>query len=506
MAFPLDPEGGNLPSKYGLFSGSKEPLLDTEPPSLPARPQPRSPGPGEAVDFIRQTINEGSKTLDLSIFKLRELPAEIGEARQLQTLIIDYAGYSREPSPVLKRVGNKFITDRVDLPFGLSKLPVELGSLINLRELTLANHDLIELPAFVFQLDKIEVLNLNGNKISKLPPEIGQLHRLQVLNFTGNPIPSLPPEVATLKNLQSLYLPDNPELGVPSLENNAHRVLRAVWGVQTGPRVIRSLEFQPEFMQAGLNVLSYFSEFVAAKYKDTPVKVQIEREGSSLRLIVETPEGKREEVERTLQDFSLVMRGEKAPSEITDDKVQIFRLENQLDQIKTMLAMERRAFELEAGFKDQRIQDLEEGAQELRNQVATLLDRTERSEERLAQVATAMANKDPGDTYVISGQAAAAGRRAKATRSTLLQLPQGSDLPQLAEELQRLGEALLADAKGSGQAREATTILEAAEAAEEGNEAGVLAKVKGAGKWAVDKATDLGVEVAAAVISRGMGV
>lgn len=92
----------------------------------------------------------------------------------------------------------------------------------------------------------------------------------------------------------------------------------------------RSLEFPPEHHQAGLGILSYFGTILRDKYPGTKAKVRIEQEGLLVRLIIESSDGNREIIEKALEDYELVVRGEKAPEEFLDDKLKILELRQEI--------------------------------------------------------------------------------------------------------------------------------------------------------------------------------
>ena len=98
--------------------------------------------------------------------------------------------------------------------------------------------------------------------------------------------------------------------------------------------IIREIEFPPEYHQTGLSILEYFGTVVRQKYPDTAVKVRIEQEGLKVRMVIETPEGKKEPIEKTLTEYGLVVVGEKKPAEFLTDKFHVMRLENRLEQMK----------------------------------------------------------------------------------------------------------------------------------------------------------------------------
>lgn len=71
----------------------------------------------------------------------------------------------------------------------------------------------------------------------------------------------------------------------------------------------RSIEFPPEYHQAGLGILSYFGTVLREKYPHHNAKVKIEQDGLRVRLIIESENGDREVIEKALQEYEMVVRG-----------------------------------------------------------------------------------------------------------------------------------------------------------------------------------------------------
>ncbi|MCP4402814.1 MAG: hypothetical protein GY801_36615 [bacterium] len=94
--------------------------------------------------------------------------------------------------------------------------------------------------------------------------------------------------------------------------------------------IIHSIEFPPEYKEAGISILSYFSTILNQKYVDIKVKVQIIQDGLKVKMIIETEEGACEQIEKTLEEYGLVVRGHMRPYEFLSDPSQIWELKNQL--------------------------------------------------------------------------------------------------------------------------------------------------------------------------------
>ncbi|MBP0726653.1 hypothetical protein J5Y03_15955 [Bacillus sp. RG28] len=92
----------------------------------------------------------------------------------------------------------------------------------------------------------------------------------------------------------------------------------------------RSIEFPPEYYQAGLGVLSYFHKILKEKYPGTQATVKIIQEGLVVKMIVETEDGNRHIVEKALEEYDLIVKGEIKPEEYFDAPAQILELKSEL--------------------------------------------------------------------------------------------------------------------------------------------------------------------------------
>ncbi|MDH3998997.1 MAG: hypothetical protein OET90_09195 [Desulfuromonadales bacterium] len=92
----------------------------------------------------------------------------------------------------------------------------------------------------------------------------------------------------------------------------------------------RVIEFPPEYRQAGIGILSYFGTVLKEKYPEENAKVKIEQDGNLVRMIIESETGDKEVVEKALQEYELVVRGEAPPESLFDSKLQILELKSEL--------------------------------------------------------------------------------------------------------------------------------------------------------------------------------
>lgn len=126
--------------------------------------------------------------------------------------------------------------------------------------------------------------------------------------------------------------------------------------------IFRSISFEPEHIQAGISILSYFGEVLKQKYSDIDAKIRIERQDDLVTLVIESELGVIEKIERTLDAYGDIVTGSLQASNLLDNRVDIERLEMKLE----MSAMELRhsqkiinLYEKDRSSTENRINNLE---------------------------------------------------------------------------------------------------------------------------------------------------
>jgi hypothetical protein len=92
----------------------------------------------------------------------------------------------------------------------------------------------------------------------------------------------------------------------------------------------RSIEFPPEYHQAGLGILNYFSTYLMEKYPGTTNTVRIEQCGLVVRLIIESEDGKQDIVEKALQEYELIVTGKTSPETYSPNDKVLLEIKNEL--------------------------------------------------------------------------------------------------------------------------------------------------------------------------------
>lgn len=134
---------------------------------------------------------------------------------------------------------------------------------------------------------------------------------------------------------------------------------------KSSEKIIRSINFPPELKQACIGILSYFSHVLSVKYPEQDVGVKIEQLGNKVILIVDTPEGEKERIEKDLSDYGLVVIGELAPEQFLRDPFEVLRLKQKLEIAALELRQTKELLYNERGHFNSRIESLEEEARNL---------------------------------------------------------------------------------------------------------------------------------------------
>ena len=150
----------------------------------------------------------------------------------------------------------------------------------------------------------------------------------------------------------------------------------------------RSIVFPPEYKQAGVSILSYFSEVISSKYPDEAVEVSILQNGNNVTLRVETREGKIERIEKTLEQYGMVVTGQMSMEKFTDDKELIRDLKTKLEVTGLELRLRKEAFlEQKTGY-EKRIGSLEDQVKNLYGLVSTGLQQASSLHEVIENLAS----------------------------------------------------------------------------------------------------------------------
>lgn len=140
---------------------------------------------------LNKLYDSENKSISIDDQKLEEIPDEIGDYQDLETLSL----YTK-----------------------VSKLPNSIGSLKNLKSLSIYSKKLTEFPIQIFKLNNLKYLYVRSDKkINKLPEEIGNLVNLNHLNLCMNKLKDLPKTLQKLTLLKQLDLSENKFETIPTV-------------------------------------------------------------------------------------------------------------------------------------------------------------------------------------------------------------------------------------------------------------------------------------------------
>jgi uncharacterized protein YjbI with pentapeptide repeats len=113
--------------------------------------------------------------------------------------------------------------------------------------------------------------------------------------------------------------------------------------------IVRSIEFPPEYLQAGISIMHFFGEYLGRRYPNQKVKVTIEQEGLKVFMIIDTLEGEPEVVEKALNEYGLVITGRTEPEDVIDDPLLIVSMKNEISIANVRLECQRELLEFAKG-------------------------------------------------------------------------------------------------------------------------------------------------------------
>ena len=105
--------------------------------------------------------------------------------------------------------------------------------------------------------------------------------------------------------------------------------------------IIRSIEFPPEYLRSGIIILSYFADVLRHKKLSEDIKVSIVQSGLKVSLIIDSPTGHREEIEKTLEQYGMVVLHKQPPESLTTDPYELAELKSQLRYAEVQIETQR---------------------------------------------------------------------------------------------------------------------------------------------------------------------
>ena len=109
-------------------------------------------------------------------------------------------------------------------------------------------------------------------------------------------------------------------------------------------KIERSIVFPPEYQQVGLSILNFFSTVLKREYPEQKVHVKIVQEDLRIKLIIDPIDGDRKIIEKTLENYGLVLVGQMSPEQFTDNNsllLDLKELKNELNYAKARIESQK---------------------------------------------------------------------------------------------------------------------------------------------------------------------
>ncbi len=153
--------------------------------------------------------------------------------------------------------------------------------------------------------------------------------------------------------------------------------------------LIRELSFPPEYKEAAISILSYFSRIIEQKYPSIDAKISIAQHGMNVTLTIESDEGELEVVERALTEYGQVVIGQLSPQEFLSDPLAIVELNNRLEIARLELRLKEQSFISHIKQQDGRIASLESQLSKMLTIVGSQLGAVSDLAETISHIANA---------------------------------------------------------------------------------------------------------------------
>ncbi len=116
---------------------------------------------------------------------------------------------------------------------------------------------------------------------------------------------------------------------------------------ETNNKTARSIEFPPEYHQAGLDILSYFGTYLRKNYPGENAKVKIEQDGLKVTLIIEKEDGDLERIEKALNEYELIVSRQYPPEKFIDDQALLIEMGGRLRDAENQITMQRQLIQFQ---------------------------------------------------------------------------------------------------------------------------------------------------------------
>lgn len=164
----------------------------------------------------------------------------------------------------------------------------------------------------------------------------------------------------------------------------------------------RTITFEPHQIQAGVGLLSYFSEVLKQKCSDSKSKVSIEQDGEKVRLMIKSEAGMEHKVEALLNEYGEVLNGTLPAEQFMTDQVQLLSLQRKLDMAALEVKHHQDILALTKANYDQRIVTLEEQVSGLRQMLSESITSHRIAQEQVSKLIEKYGNESELELELLS--------------------------------------------------------------------------------------------------------
>lgn len=133
------------------------------------------------------------------------------------------------------------------------------------------------------------------------------------------------------------------------------------------------INFSSEHLTAGISILQYFGKILQEKYPNEKVSVSIKQEALKVIMSIETPDGKKEEIEEYLNRYGMVVTNQITPQEFTSNPIQLIELKQELREAQNKILFQQELLSLKDDTYKNRIISLEDEVKFLRKEFSNAL-------------------------------------------------------------------------------------------------------------------------------------
>ena len=198
-----------LPAKFCTLTSLTSITIDPDFIRVPAK-EVLAKGLDAVVAYLKELLDASvSQRLDISGRFLEEVPVEICSLVGLRELILDSNAFSYLPPQPFRRLEDgRVVEETIDI-FDVRNdcefhgIP-EMMNLDTLELISAKNNSLCMLPPEIGRLSRLTCLYVDSNKLQDLPEEIGNCTALTELTLTNNELAVLPITLGLLTKLEVL--------------------------------------------------------------------------------------------------------------------------------------------------------------------------------------------------------------------------------------------------------------------------------------------------------------